>query len=287
MDGKIFANNPDLWLKYFPSPSAEDNKYDRGHVLCLSGGMSSTGAARLAARGALHTGAGLVTLASPKEALLINAISSLSIMVRGFADIADFSASLYERHVNTVVLGPGGGVGEHMRQLVLTTLASPVAAILDADALTSFADDLASLKGAIISRKNAPTILTPHEGEFARLFQGKAFSECRSKNERAAAAAEDTGAIMVLKGANTVVASPEGEISVAENAPPWLATAGSGDVLAGIIAGLLAQKMPGFMAAAAGVWLHGEAANLFGRGLIAEDLPDMLPKIYQRLFAKN
>lgn len=284
MPGEALINSPDLWLNQFPVPHAKQNKYDRGHVLVASGGLASTGAARLAARGALRAGAGLVTLASPKDALLVNAATSLAVMVRAFEDANEFSNLLAGRQINAAVLGPGGGIGPDMCRLVMTALESNAALVLDADALTSFSGHLVSLAAAI-KQRTQPTILTPHEGEFARLFQDKKISRLSSKSERALAAAKETGAIIVLKGANTVIASADGHSTIAENAPPWLATAGSGDVLAGMIAGLLAQGMPGFMAASAAVWLHGEAANIFGPGLIAEDLPEMLPAIYRKLLA--
>jgi hydroxyethylthiazole kinase-like uncharacterized protein yjeF len=183
------------------------------------------------------------------------------------------------------VLGPGGGVGALMRELVLTALSGERAVVLDADALTSFAEEPETLFAAIKARGTAPTVLTPHEGEFARLFrQLTEAAGNSSKLDHARAAAEASGAIVLLKGSDTVVASPQGRASIAENAPPWLATAGAGDVLAGFVAGLLAQGMPVFEAASAATWLHGEAGNEAGPGLIAEDLPEALRPIYRRLF---
>jgi len=184
-----------------------------------------------------------------------------------------------------VVLGPGGGVGAPMREMVLAALGGERAVVLDADALTSFADTPDTLFEAIKARGSSPTVLTPHEGEFARLFSfdGQP-SENASKCERAQASARTSGAIVLLKGSDTVVAAPDGRASITENAPPWLATAGSGDVLAGFVAALLAQGMPAFEAASAATWLHGEAGNEAGPGLIAEDLPETLRMVYRRLF---
>src|SRR5262249_39176656 len=176
---------------------------------------------------------------------------------------------------NVALLGPGGGVGQPMRDLVLAALKGERAVVLDADALTSFADEPQALWAAIKTRDKV-TLMTPHEGEFSRLFRALG-DEAPSKLERARRAAQTSGAVVLLKGPDTVVAAPDGRAAIADNAPPWLATAGSGDVLAGIAAGCLAQGMPGFEAAAAAVWLHGEAGTAAGAGLIAEDLPEVMP----------
>jgi hydroxyethylthiazole kinase-like uncharacterized protein yjeF len=278
-----FRNAPELWLKHFPRPRIDGHKYTRGHAVVLSGGIDSTGAARLAARGALRAGAGLVTIASPREALAVNAAASLAVMVRAVDDAAALSDFLVDARRNVAVLGPGGGVGPRMRDLVLAALSAAPALVLDADALTSFAGDLPALAAAIRARK-APVLLTPHEGEFSRLFSGLGeASHAPSKLARARAAAAATGAVVLLKGGDTVVAAPDGRAAIAANASAWLATAGSGDVLAGFCAGLLAQQMPAFEAASAGVWLHGEAGNEAGPGLISEDLPEALPAVYRRL----
>jgi len=281
-----FANDPLLWGGFFPWPNTKGHKYARGHAVVVSGGPSSTGAARLAARGALRAGAGLVTIASPRDALAINATENVAVMVRPVDGAAELAEFLTDTRRNTVVLGPGGGVGAEMREKVLEALKSPAAVVLDADALTSFADTPLVLFKAIGERSNRPVIMTPHEGEFERLFNTiTKEAKPNSKLQRARLAARSSGAVVVYKGADTVVAAPAGRAAIADNAPPTLATAGSGDVLAGIIAGLVAQGMPAFEGATAAVWLHGEAANAFGAGLIAEDLPEALPGAYRRLFA--
>jgi hydroxyethylthiazole kinase-like uncharacterized protein yjeF len=278
-------NAPELWAAHFPVPRSDAHKYARGHAVVLSGGLAHTGAARLAASGALRAGAGLVTLASPAEALAVNAAASTSVMVRSVDGPAELDTFLQDRRLSALVLGPGGGVGEGMRAMVQAALATDRAVVLDADALTSFADRPQALFDAIAQRESAATVLTPHDGEFARLFKGIGQPpDSPSKLARARAAAERSGAVIVLKGADTVVAAPDGRAAIAQNAPPWLATGGSGDVLAGIVAGLLAQGMPAFEAAAAAVWLHGEAGNEAGPGLIAEDLPEALRAVYGRLF---
>src|SRR5262245_13328155 len=283
---QFVVNEPLLWRELFPVPRIDGHKYARGHAVVVSGGASFTGAARLAARGALRAGAGLVTIASPPDALSINATSNLAVMVRAFDGAPGLSELLADRRFNAILLGPGNGVGAATRDLVLAALDGPRGVVLDADALTSFADKHGSLWQAIAARGSAPTVLTPHEGEFARLFQSQSYvADKSSKLERTRAAARSLGAVVLLKGADTVVAHPDGRAAVSENAPAFLATAGAGDVLAGIIAALLAEGMRGIEAACAGAWLHGEAAAAFGPGLISEDLPEQLPAVYRRLIA--
>lgn len=281
---QTWANEPPLWLSAFPRPSAGGHKYDRGHVVVLSGEMPNTGAAKLAARGALRAGAGLVTIASPPSALAAHAAESVAVMVREVAGIGAWRDFLADRRRNAVVIGPGGGVGDRMRHQVDVALASEAAVVIDADALTSFAGQTVDLATSV-EKRGAPTVLTPHEGEFDRLFKNiYENNDVKSKLDKTRLAANKIDAIVLLKGADTVVAAPDGRAAITANPPPTLATAGSGDVLAGIIAGLLAQHMPAFAAACAGTWLHGEAAAAFGPGLISEDLPDMLPRVYRRLF---
>ena len=276
---KTFANEPALWRAAFPWPQDEGHKYARGHAVVVSGPVYSTGAARLAARGALRVGAGLVTLASPRDALQVNAAQLTAIMVREADDARGLKSLLADQRKNAVLIGPGVGAGERTREMVLAALGSNAAVVLDADALTTFAGDPSALFAAIASR-DAPVVLTPHDGEFARLFGDLA---SLPKLERARKAASRSGAIVALKGADTVVAAPDGAASINATTTPWLATAGTGDVLAGMILGLLAQGMPGFEAANAAVWLHGAAARDFGPGLIAEDVPEMLPKVLRGL----
>jgi hydroxyethylthiazole kinase-like uncharacterized protein yjeF len=281
---KTFLNLPALWQVRFPVPRIDGHKYARGHAVVVSGGASHTGAARLAARAALRAGAGLATIASPRAALAINAAASLAVMVRPVDGAGELAAYLSDRRLNALVLGPGGGVGQAMRELVAVGLNGPRAVVLDADALTSFEDDAEALFAAFAGREH-PAVLTPHAGEFARLFKNDPeITGKRSKIDMARAAAARTGAVVLLKGPDTVIAAPDGRAAVNDNAPPWLATAGAGDVLAGFIAGLLAQGMPGFEAAAAAAWVHGETAGGVGPGLIAEDLPEAVPAVYRRLF---
>ena len=278
-----FANRPELWRDVFPVPKADGHKYGRGHAVVVSGGLSFTGAARLATRAALRAGAGLATLASPRTALSANAAASLAVMVRPVDGAAELAAFLADKRHNAVVLGPGGGVGPDLRAQVMAALASEAAVVLDADAITSFADAPAELFAAIRTRAGS-VILTPHDGEFSRLFGSlNKDTKLNSKLERTRAAARLSGAVVLLKGPDTVVAAPDGRAAIASNAPAYLATAGSGDVLAGMIAGLLAQHMPAFEAASAAVWLHGEAAAAIGLGLIAEDLSEVLPGVLRLL----
>jgi hydroxyethylthiazole kinase-like uncharacterized protein yjeF len=284
---RTFENGPDLWGARFPVPRRKDHKYSRGATVVVSGGMSSTGAARLAARGALRAGSGLVTLATPREALAVNAAASTAVMVHAVDTPEELSRFLDDPRRNCCVIGPGLGVGARTRDMVTAVLMHPCAAVLDADALTSYAGQQKELFSFIKKISYSQVILTPHDGEFKRLFSElSGFDKLHSRLEKARLAAEVSGAHVILKGPDTVVASPDGRAAIAANAPPWLATAGSGDVLAGFVGGLLAQGMAAFEAACAAVWLHGEAGRLAGPGLISEDLPEMLPEVFRALFAK-
>ncbi|MBB3772876.1 hydroxyethylthiazole kinase-like uncharacterized protein yjeF [Angulomicrobium tetraedrale] len=279
---QAFANEPSLWGAAFPLPRIEGHKYARGHLVAVSGPPQATGAMRLAARAALRAGAGLVTVACPAAALPIHAANLSAIMVRPVEDAADLARLLADRRLSTLVIGPGVGVGEATRAKLATGADRRL--VLDADLITSFAGAADDLARAVAASPAA--IATPHDGEFARLFEGcPEVLEAPSKLERARAGARRLGITLLLKGADTVVAAPDGRAAIAANAPPWLATAGAGDVLAGIAGGLLCQGMPPFEAAAAAVWLHGEAAREAGPGLVADDLIDALRPVYARLFA--
>jgi hydroxyethylthiazole kinase-like uncharacterized protein yjeF len=282
---QTFENVPQLWHGAFPVPRIDGHKYARGHAIVVSGDIAATGAARMSARGALRAGAGLVTLASPRDALAINASALAAVMIRPIDTVVEFGELLTDKRLNACVIGPGAGVGARTCDLVLAALSAKRHLVLDADALTSFADAPDRLFEAIKSSPDPQVVLTPHEGEFPRLFSDISNKHpLRSKLERVRAAAERSGAIVLLKGPDTVVASPDGRAAIAANAPPWLATAGAGDVLAGMIAGMLAQSVAAFEAACIGVWMHGEAAREAGPGLIAEDLSETLPAVFRRLY---
>ena len=273
---KLFENGPALWS--YPWPKAGAHKYARGHCVVVSGPASATGASRLAARGALRIGAGLVSVASPPDAVAVNAAELTAIMVKPFDGAAGLARLLADKRFSAVVIGPGCGVGEGTRDLVRAVLATQAAAVLDADALTSFHDDPL----AMFTLLREPCALTPHEGEFERIFPGLLASS-ENRIEAARAAAARAGCTVLLKGPDTVIASPDGRAIVNSNAPAALATAGSGDVLAGFIGGLMAQHVDSYRAAAMAAWLHGEAASRFGPGLISEDLPETLPAVLRSL----
>jgi NAD(P)H-hydrate epimerase len=268
-----YENDPLLWQSELPLAGVQGNKYTRGHALIV-GGYPMTGAARMAARAAARAGAGLTTVAVPAVALPIYAAALTSIMVRPVAAAADFDGMVGDARVTGFLIGPGAGAGDETRARTLAMLATGRAVLIDADAITAFQGDAEALFRAI----RGPCVLTPHEGEFRRLFSCEG-----DKLTRARAAAAMSHAVLVLKGSDTVIAAPDGRAIINANAPATLATAGSGDVLGGIVLGLLAQGMDGFLAAAAGVWMHGAAASLFGPGLLAEDLPDLLPRVMRDL----
>lgn len=286
---EVFENAPECWAPDWPSLGAEQHKYQRGHALVYGGGVM-TGAARLSARAAARVGAGLTTVAVPESAWAVYAAALDSIMVRPLAgqDGLALSASLREvladARISAMLVGPGaaGGLAKGVRPLVDAALASGRPVVLDADALSAFEPDPQALFTAIKTARGA-VVLTPHEGEFARLFPQAGALSSPDKLSRARWAARQSGAVVVLKGPDTVIASPDGRALVNTNAPPSLATAGAGDVLAGMVTGLLAQGMDALMAASAAVWLHGEAAQAFGPGLIADDLPLQLPAVLKKL----
>ena len=270
-----FANGPGFWLSRYPQPQAGDNKYDRGHAVIV-GGAEMTGAARLAATAARRIGAGLATIAAPFSALDAYAAGDPGNIINSADDVEAFEELLSDRRKNAVLVGPGCGLGGRTRDLVLAALGSGKATVLDADALSVFSDDPKNLFAAIAVA--GPVIITPHEGEFIRIFNIK-----DNKLKQVREAALRSGAIVLLKGSDTVIAAPDGRAVINEGAPPTLATAGSGDVLAGFTTGLLAQGMDAFDAAAAACWLHGQAAMAFGPALIAEDLAGALSGVLRGL----
>jgi len=273
----VAANDPECWLSAFPWPGPESHKYTRGHAL-VAGGAIMTGATRLAARAAARLGAGLVTVAAPEAAFPIYAGALTGVIVQPAEDIDAFRALLADPRRNAALIGPGAGTGPATRERALAILKAGKRAVLDADALTVFADDPQALFSAIGAAKTPTPVLTPHEGEFVRLFDRSG-----SKLDRARRAARASAAVMLLKGNDTVIAAPDGRALISEGAPAELATAGSGDVLAGMVLGLLAQGMPAFEAAAAAVWLHADAARRIGPGLVAEDLVETMPGVLAAL----
>ena len=286
----LFHDLPELWVSAYPKPAADGHKYARGHLLVVSGPMPMIGAARLSARGGLRVGAGLVTVASPPDALPVHAGQLTAIMLKPFEAVEGLVEVLSDGRKNAVVLGPGLGHGAGAPALVGAVLKpgdGTRAAVLDADALTLFAGRADAL-GALVRAAHGPVVVTPHDGEFAKLFDGSGdVLGASTKVERARAGARRLGAVLVLKGPDTVVASPDGRAAIAGEDAPWLATAGSGDVLSGMVGGLLAQRMPAFEAACAAVWLHAAAANHVGPGLISEDLPEALPSVLRALFDRH
>lgn len=275
---RLYENAPALWLHAFPWPEVEAHKHARGALVVVSGAMARTGAARLAARGGLRIGAGLVTVLSPPDALLPNAAHLEAVMLKGFASPGQLAEAA--EGARAAVIGPAAGVGDATRANVLALAGTGAGLVVDADALTSFKDDVTTLFEALDDRD----VLTPHPGEFERAFPGL----LQGSPERVTAARQASraaGAVVLLKGPDTVIAAPDGRAAVNGNGAPWLATAGSGDVLAGFIGGLIAQGMASFEAACAGAWIHAEAGAGFGPGLIAEDLPGLAPAVLRRLKA--
>ncbi|MEW9808149.1 NAD(P)H-hydrate dehydratase [Mesorhizobium sp. ZMM04-5] len=282
-----FQNVPALWRERFPRPGAASHKYARGHVGVLSGGPTSTGAARLSAMAAARAGAGAVTLLSPGGALQVNAAHLTSIMLRRADTAGEIAQWLDERRPGALVAGPGLGLQDEVGDMLLSLAGIDGGelgnVVFDADALTHLSRRREEFLAAFQMPGTPQRVLTPHEGEFARVFPELLADDGLSKLDRARRAAALTGGTVILKGPDTVIAGPDGRAAINANAAPWLATAGSGDVLAGICAGLLAQGMPPFEAACAAAWLHGEAGSRFGPGLIAEDLPGLLPPILREI----
>ncbi|HEV7417700.1 MAG TPA: NAD(P)H-hydrate dehydratase, partial [Tianweitania sediminis] len=262
------------------------HKYRRGHVAVLSGGVTSSGAARLAAEAAARAGAGAVTVLSPPAALLPNAAHLTATMLRRVEDAAAARTFIGERKVASVVCGPGFGTGDWHGSMVASLLrVNETALVLDADAIALLARDPGLLQDR--PTEAAPSIvLTPHEGEFGRLFPDIAADTALSKVDRARLAAERAQAVVILKGPDTVVAASDGRAAINSNGTVWLATAGSGDVLAGIVAALIAGGMPPFGAACAAVWVHAEAGREEGFGLTAEDLPQAARRVLARLISR-
>jgi hydroxyethylthiazole kinase-like uncharacterized protein yjeF len=286
---KTFANDPALWREALPMPAVDTHKYKRGQVGVFSGGPSATGAARLSAMAAARAGAGAVTVLSPGNAMQVNAAHLTAIMLKKVDDEAGLSAFLDDRRPSAFVLGPGFGVGDKARAFALAVLqggpngkAAVEGLVLDADGITSFRDKPDALFAAAADSRTA-LVLTPHEGEFSRLFADLAGDAALSKLDKARKAAVRAHGVVVYKGPDTVIAASDGRAAINANGAPWLATAGSGDVLAGMIAGFLAQGMPAFEAACAAVWIHAESGSRFGPGLVAEDLPLAIVPVLREL----
>lgn len=277
---ELFENDPDLWLSRFPWPAFDAHKHSRGRLKVVSGEAWSTGAARLAARGGLRVGAGAVTVLSPLGALAVNAAHLEAVMLAPFETDVDLAVAAED--ADAVIIGPAAGVGEATARNLQALARTGAAMVVDADALTSFRYDPEGLFACL----DRDDVLTPHPGEFERIFPGlQAGSPERITAAREAA--RRAGAVVLLKGADTVVAGPDGRASVLLSGTPWLATAGSGDVLAGFIGGLIAQGMESFEAACAGAWIHAACGARHGPGLIAEDLPSLAPAVLAELYAKR
>lgn len=274
---QLVENGPELWLPRFPWPTSASHKHARGRLIVISGDAWSTGAARLAARAGLRIGAGLVTIYANEEALAPNAAHLEAVMLKPYA--TDLELEQAADTADAAIIGPAAGVNETTLLNVLALARTGAALVIDADAITVFRDDPEELF-SVLDRDD---VLTPHVGEFERLFPGvmKAAPERITAARRAA---EKADAVVLLKGPDTVIAAPDGRAAVNLNGSPWLATAGSGDVLAGFIGGLVSQGMESFEAACAAAWVHAEAAELHGPGLISEDLPGLTPAVLRRLY---
>lgn len=276
----LFENTPDLWERHFPWPALNVHKYQRGRLKVVSGDAGKTGAARSCARAGLRIGAGVVTLLSPTAALAENAAHLEAVMLAALESDADLLAA--GEAADAVVIGPSAGVGETTVRNLFTLAGTGSALVVDADALTSFRQD----PEALFSALDRDDVLTPHPGEFERIFPGL-LARSAERISATREAARLAGAVVLLKGPDTVIAAPDGRAAVSLNGSPWLATAGSGDILAGFIGGLIAQGMSSFEAACASVWIHAECGRSHGPGLIAEDLPNLAPVVLAGLLARR
>lgn len=276
----LFENDPELWLSRFPWPAFDAHKHSRGRLKVVSGEAWNTGAARLSARGGLRIGAGAVTVLSPPSALPVNAAHLEAIMLAPFESDAELALAAEE--ADAVIIGPAAGVGEATARNLQALARTGAAMVVDADALTSFRYDPEGLFACL----DRDDVLTPHPGEFERVFPGL-LAKSPERISAAREAARRAGAVVLLKGPDTVVAAPDGRAAVLLSGTPWLATAGSGDVLAGFIGGLIAQGMESFEAACAGAWIHAACGARHGAGLIAEDIPGLAPGVLAELYAKR
>ena len=276
----LLENSPLLWGRNLPQPGQGSHKHARGHLAVVSGNAASTGAARLAGRAGLRAGAGLVTLLSPPDAVAVNASHLTAIMLKEVANAEQLRETI--ESASTVILGPAAGINTGTRKNVECLLSTDAKAVLDADALTVFADD----QDALYKQLRTDDLITPHIGEFKRIFGDLLDTEV-NKVEATRKAAQMAGCVVLLKGPDTVIAKPDGMAIVNTHATRWLATAGSGDVLAGIAGGLMAQGVDTFTAAAMASWLHGEAGRRVGAGLISEDLEAQLPDILSALHGEH
>lgn len=270
------VNTPQLWRHLIPEPSKNSHKFERGHIIIL-GGLQMTGAARLASEAAMRMGAGLCTIVAPVTSACVYQASAAHILFESLEDHNSFTTHFEDQRRTAAIIGPGAGLEspDSLRNLVLESLSLKKPVILDADALTVFSDHAPDLFSAL----HSDCILTPHEGEFTRLFPGLE----NTKAHRAIEAAKQSGAIIVLKGAETVIAAPDGKYVMNNHSSPYLATAGSGDVLAGMIGGLVAQKMQPLYAACAACWMHGDIAIKYGPGLVAPDIIQQIPNVFKAM----
>ena len=269
---RAFENGPDLWLRDLRWPGPDSHKYARGHALIV-GGAAMTGAARLAARAARRVGAGLVTVAAPTAAVPVYLAGDPGQLVIALDETDDLELAMGEKKRSSVLVGPGNGVSPATRRHVIEALRSQSATVIDADGLTVFQDAPADLFAWV----RGPCVMTPHDGEFSRLFDTAGDRLARTRR-----AAATSHSVVLLKGADTVIAAPAGRAAI-NIATPWLATGGTGDVLAGLIVGLLSQGLPAFEATCAAAWMHARAGERIGPGLIAEDIAEQLPGILSEL----